>query len=112
MSRPPERPVSAGVSDGMAREAGLGIGLGLDGAAEHVGHGALAGPGAPQYRDVQWRRRLAIEERPNAIADQRRRQAQLDRMRRLAGLLPAILLQPAEVLGQLARQGTKLVHGQ
>ena len=43
-------------------------------------------------------------QRADAVAHQGRRQAQLPGRARLVGLLAAVLLQPAEVVGQLARQ--------
>ena len=61
----------------MAGEAGLRVGLGRLGAAEQVGDGALAGPGAADHGDVQRRGRLAVEERADAVAHQGRGQAEL-----------------------------------
>ena len=90
----------------MAREAGLRIGLGRQGAAEHVGDGALAGPGAAEDGDVQRRGRLVVEGRPDAVAHQGGGQAQAHRRRGLVGLPPAMLFQPAEVVGQLPGQRT------
>ena len=98
--------VGAGVGDGVAGEAGLRIGLGRLGAAEQVGHGALAGPGAADDDDVQRRRRLVVEARADAVAHQGRGQAQAHRRGGLVGLAAAVLLQPAEVVGQLPGQRT------
>ena len=98
MSRPARRAVGAGVGDGVAREACLGIGLGRAGSGQHVDHGTLAGAGPADHGDVQGRGRLAIEVRPNAIAHERRGQTQRARLSRLLRLLAEVRFQPAQVV--------------
>ncbi len=73
MSGPVDRPISAGVGNGVARETRLRVGLGQARAREHVGDGALAGTGTAHDDDVQRGRRLAVKERPQAVANQGRR---------------------------------------
>ena len=104
--------VRSGVGDRVAREAGLGIGLGHDGAAEKIDDCALAGAGSAHHRDVQRAGRCLIEKWSDAVADQGRRQTQLPRQRRLSRLTAAVLFQPAEVFSQLIGQGTgaSVVH--
>ena len=104
----------AGVGDGMAGETGLGVGLRRLGAAEHVGDRALAGPRAADDGDVQRDRRLVVDGRADAVAHQCRGQPQTHRRRGLVGLPAAVLLQPAEVVGQLPgqRSGGQWFHVQ
>src|SRR5205807_900051 len=86
------------------------------GAAEQVGDGTLAGAGPTDDGNVQGRRRLAIEEWPEDVANDSGGQAQFAGLKGAFGagellhgadaLGTAMFLQPAEVLGKLARQGT------
>src|SRR5437867_497858 len=69
---PAQGAVDAGVGDRMAREAGLRVGLGGGGAAEHVGDGALARARPTDDGDVDRRRRLVVEEGADAVARQGR----------------------------------------
>ena len=89
----------------MAREAGLRIGLGEHGAGQHVGDGALARPCPADDGDVQRQRRLPVQKRPDAVAHQRRGEADFARMARLVGLPPAMLLQPGQIVAKLAGKG-------
>src|SRR5262249_8871481 len=100
--RPGKSAVGVGVANWMAGEAGLRIGLGRGRAGEKVDDGALAGARAADDGDVQRQRRLAVEKRPDAIAYQPRCRAKLARLQRLALLLLAVLLEPAQVVGELA----------
>ena len=84
---------------GWRREAGLRVGLGESGPGEHVGDGALAGPGAADDGDVQRRGRLVVEEGAEAVAHQGRRQAQAAGGLFLIGLRPCVSLQKAEIVG-------------
>ncbi len=102
--RPAHLSIGAGVGDGVAREAGLRVGLGQGGPAEEVGDRALACARAAHHRDVQGRRRLAAQERADAVAHQGGREAQLSRLARLLGVPAAVLLQPGQVVRELARQ--------
>src|SRR5262249_18030214 len=65
------------------------------------------GAGPTDDDDVKRRGRLTIEIRAQTVAHQGRGQAHLAGLHGQFGVaaLPAVLLQPAEVLGQLARQG-------
>ena len=72
------RPVGVGVAgaigDRMAVEPGLRIGLGQDGAGQHVGDGALARPGPADHGEVQRPGLLSFQKRPDHVANHRRRQ--------------------------------------
>jgi hypothetical protein len=88
----------------MAGETGLGVGLGHVGAGEHVGNGALAGPGATDHDDVQRRGRLVVEIGADDVSHQAGGQAEVAGGAVLIVLLASVLFQPAEVIGQLAGQ--------
>src|SRR5260370_725067 len=74
--------------------------------AEEFGAGTLAGAGSANHRDVKRERRLLVEERAETVAHQRGGQTQRHRLIHLLGMPAAMLLQPAKVFGQLARQST------
>src|SRR5262249_17281940 len=73
---------------------------------------ALAGAGPADDGDVQRHGRLAVELRADAVADEGGGQPQPPRRCGLVGLPPAVLLEPAEVVGQLTgqRAGGKRFH--
>ena len=111
MAGPGEGAVDAGVGDGMAGEAGLRIGLGGLAPLSMLATVLLPAPAPPTTATCSGTGGWSSSSGPMQL---RTRPA----ARRswpaagLVGLLAAVLLQPAEIVGQLARQcpGGKVAH--
>src|SRR5260370_33111391 len=102
VGRPVQRPVATRVSDGVAREARLGIGLSHGGTAKEIHGRALAGAGTPYHDDMERREGLLIEEGPDAVTDQRRPEAPLTCQRRPPPRSATITPPPATAFVQRA----------
>src|SRR6185437_8647953 len=107
MPGPVERTVGAGVCDGMTCESCLRIGLRCRRAAEKIGDRAFACASPADHDNVQGYWWLIVEHGADAVAHQSGRQTQSSHRSRLFGLLAGVLLQPTEVVGQLARQRSR-----
>ena len=103
--RPVAGTVAAGVADGMARETGLGIGLGEDAGGKHVGDGALAGPGPAHDGQVQRLAPLSLEEGAMTLRTDAAARRSAPGLHGQLRLRFAVVFQPGQVFGKLAGEG-------